>query len=386
MNYSDLLENKNNIKYELSIIPASQIGLGELDLENVTDKYLFFVNLKEKLQDSLVDHVFFDVAAPLSFLYLLVLILGVIGNVTTCIVIIKSPSLRNATNYYLFSLAISDLMLLIIGMILDFRILWKKYPWIWGLALCKVLHYLYSVAYNVSVLTVLAFSFERYLAICHPLRINNLNVLKRPIWFIIILWIIASIFSSNQLFRQLTKYVFQLSSGLIIDPEKLIACELTDSIKWLVHDHLNFIFFFVLPMMVIVILYIKIERKLQDSCQGKTLNYGKSCSSIRQLQSRQSSIKMLRVVVIVTFICWAPNNLIFLFEQIGKIQTLDYDLYHWVMFLSNLFFYASTVVNPIIYNLMSSRYREAFKNIFHGKEELSSKMKIKVECNTESSV
>ncbi|XP_043465913.1 neuropeptides capa receptor-like isoform X2 [Leptopilina heterotoma] len=294
INFSQIFGIKNEtFEYELSIVPAWEFAGTVPELENMTDEQITtLVHLKKGLEDVLIDHVFFDVAAPLSLLYLVVLILGVTGNVITCVVIIKSPSLRNATNYYLFNLAVSDLILLIVGMILDFKVLWKKYPWIWGLALCRILHYLYSVAYHVSVLTVLAFSFERYLAICHPLRLNNMKKLKRPIGFILVLWIIGSIFSSNQLFRRLTKTVFQFSSDLIVDPEKLIDCELTYNLNLLIHNHLDFLLFFVLPMLVIIILYVKIGKKLRDSCRVKTLNSGKSSSFTRQFQIRNSSIKM----------------------------------------------------------------------------------------------
>ncbi|XP_051172733.1 neuropeptides capa receptor-like [Leptopilina boulardi] len=208
----------------------------------------------------------------------------------TCIVIIKSPSLRNVTNYYLFNLAISDLLLLISGIILHLQLLWMKYFLIGGIVLCKVLPYLYDVAYKVSVLTVFAFSFERYLAICHPLSFRNVKTLKRTITSIIVLWIVGLIFSLNQLFQHLIKYVFQFSSDLIIDPENLLACDYIDKLNRYINDYLNFFIFFILPMIVITILYIKMGQKLRDSCQKNTLNYGKSC---RQFQSRQSSIKML---------------------------------------------------------------------------------------------
>jgi len=35
---------------------------------------------------------------------------GVIGNVTTCVVIARNSYMHTATNYYLFSLAISDML------------------------------------------------------------------------------------------------------------------------------------------------------------------------------------------------------------------------------------------------------------------------------------
>jgi hypothetical protein len=51
----------------------------------------------------------------LTVIYLVIFIAGVLGNVVTCIVIAKNKSMHTAVNYYLFSLAISDLCLLLCG-------------------------------------------------------------------------------------------------------------------------------------------------------------------------------------------------------------------------------------------------------------------------------
>jgi 7 transmembrane receptor (rhodopsin family) len=51
----------------------------------------------------------------LTVIYVIIFILGVLGNVVTCIVIAKNKSMHTAVNYYLFSLAISDLLLLVSG-------------------------------------------------------------------------------------------------------------------------------------------------------------------------------------------------------------------------------------------------------------------------------
>lgn len=40
---------------------------------------------------------------------------GIIGNVIVCVVIVKNASMHTATNYYLFSLAVSDLLFLMMG-------------------------------------------------------------------------------------------------------------------------------------------------------------------------------------------------------------------------------------------------------------------------------
>lgn len=52
---------------------------------------------------------------PLTIVYVVIFITGIFGNVATCTVIARNTSMRTTTNYYLFSLAISDLTLLVLG-------------------------------------------------------------------------------------------------------------------------------------------------------------------------------------------------------------------------------------------------------------------------------
>lgn len=52
---------------------------------------------------------------PITFTYGILFISGLFGNLAVCIVIAYNKSMHNATNYYLFSLAMSDLVLLLLG-------------------------------------------------------------------------------------------------------------------------------------------------------------------------------------------------------------------------------------------------------------------------------
>lgn len=54
-------------------------------------------------------------AIPVTVAYTVIFFTGVLGNAAVCVVIAKHPSMHTATNYYLFSLAVSDLMLLLLG-------------------------------------------------------------------------------------------------------------------------------------------------------------------------------------------------------------------------------------------------------------------------------
>ena len=59
------------------------------------------------------------ILAPITLAYILIFTSGILGNVAVCVVIIRNTSLHTATNYYLFSLAISDLLILLLGVYLD---------------------------------------------------------------------------------------------------------------------------------------------------------------------------------------------------------------------------------------------------------------------------
>ena len=51
----------------------------------------------------------------LNVIYIGIFLSGTVGNLCTCIVIARNRNMHTATNYYLMSLAISDLMTLLIG-------------------------------------------------------------------------------------------------------------------------------------------------------------------------------------------------------------------------------------------------------------------------------
>lgn len=51
----------------------------------------------------------------LTVCYALIFVAGVLGNLITCIVIARNNFMHTATNFYLFNLAVSDLILLISG-------------------------------------------------------------------------------------------------------------------------------------------------------------------------------------------------------------------------------------------------------------------------------
>ena len=52
---------------------------------------------------------------PMTTVYTIFVILGILGNLATCLVIIKNEYMKTATNIYLLNLAVTDIATLSIG-------------------------------------------------------------------------------------------------------------------------------------------------------------------------------------------------------------------------------------------------------------------------------
>ena len=79
---------------------------------NETTTISYHTLLEQKLGPQRKDVIY---VILLSFLYGLIFISGIVGNICTCFVILKNNSLRTTTNYYLLSLAVSDVLILLLG-------------------------------------------------------------------------------------------------------------------------------------------------------------------------------------------------------------------------------------------------------------------------------
>ncbi|KAL6435201.1 hypothetical protein ACFW04_005346 [Cataglyphis niger] len=325
-------------------------------IDNVTE-----LNLSESEYLSLMwgpKHLPLKVVLPITLIYVMIFVTGVFGNVVTCIVIKRNPALQTATNYYLFNLAISDLLLLILGLPNELSVFWKQYPWTLGEGLCKIRAYVSEMSSYVSVLTIVVFSLERYLAICHPLHLYAMSGLKRPVRFIVGAWLLALIFALPFAVYTTVNYIeYPPKSGRYSEESAMCAMLLPNMPKFPLYE-LSCLIFFLVPMLSIAVLYVRMGLRIQSNGLGHSIE-GSVHGETRQAQSRKAIIRMLSAVVITFFICWAPfhaQRLMYVY-QVSAFEVIN----EWLYPLGGCLYYFSTTANPILYNVMSAKYRMAFK-------------------------
>ncbi|XP_055918559.1 neuropeptide CCHamide-2 receptor-like [Eupeodes corollae] len=122
--------------------------------------------------------------------FAIIFIVGVIGNGTLVVIFFRHRAMRNIPNTYILSLALADLLVIIICVPLA-SVPYVLDSWPWGATLCRVTECAKDISIGVSVFTLTALSGERYCAIVNPLRklqTRPLTVLTATlIWMLAIL-------------------------------------------------------------------------------------------------------------------------------------------------------------------------------------------------------
>ncbi|XP_057605334.1 neuromedin-U receptor 2 [Hippopotamus amphibius kiboko] len=295
---------------------------------------------------------------PVTVVYALIFVVGIAGNLLVCLVILRHQTMKTPTNYYLFSLAVSDLLVLLLGMPLEVYEMWCNYPFLFGPVGCYFKTALFETVCFASILSVTTVSVERYVAILYPFRAKLESTRRRALRILGIVWGFSVLFSlPNTSIHGIKLHYFPNGSFV---PGSAICTVIKPMWIYNFIIQVTSFLFYVLPMTVISVLYYLMGLKLK---KDQPLEADEVTANI-QRPSRKSVTKMLFVLVLVFAICWAPfhiDRLFFSFvEEWTESLAAVFNLIHVV---SGVFFYLSSAVNPIIYNLFSRRFRAAFRNV-----------------------
>ncbi|OXA57856.1 Neuropeptide capa receptor [Folsomia candida] len=279
---------------------------------------------------------------PITVIYVIILVLGLCGNIVTCIVIIRSRYLHTTTNYYLFSLAISDLLLLLAGLPAEMHSIWWRYPYVFGEVFCIGRGLAAETSSNATVLTITAFTVERYLAICRPFMIQKWqNKLSRVVRQILVIWVISVAFAIPQALQ------FGLDNIMVGPNQTAVTC----GVKKVLIEHsfeIATFVFFVAPMILITGLYCMIGFTLRNASRVKEskLRLRKSLSGHKREVGQQRVLKMLGMsynqflefLRITSIVCEMPSldaSCGYIYNGLSKLSHLDLDdyvdIYIWII-------------------------------------------------------
>lgn len=118
------------------------------------------------------------------------------------------------------------------------------------------------------------------------------------------------------------------------------------------------ILLFAVPLCVLVTVYAIIARHLMASTSDGRLH-----------RARRQVVLMLGTVVLSFFICLLPFRALSLFVILTpheNVRSLGSQKYYSLLFFCRIMFYINSGINPILYNLMSSKFRQGFMRLWRG--------------------
>ncbi|KAL6460401.1 hypothetical protein MHYP_G00303670 [Metynnis hypsauchen] len=303
-----------------------------------------------------------------AFLVLTICALGIVGNVMVVLVVLTTKHMRTPTNCYLVSLAAADLMVLVAaGLPSVADSLYGS--WLFGHVGCLCITYFQYLGINASSCSIAAFTVERYIAICHPIRAQSLCTYTRAKRIILGVWLTTSLYCVMWFYLADTE-------ELVYQDAIVVACAYKVSRNlYLPIYFFDFGIFFVLPLVLSTVLYGLIARILflNPLPKGKSKNghdglsagskmnglKGSSQCSRTTAASRRQVTKMLAVVVILFAVLWMPYRTLVVVNSFLQEAYLD----SWFLLFCRICVYLNSAVNPVIYNAMSQKFRAAFRRL-----------------------
>ncbi|XP_059610385.1 growth hormone secretagogue receptor type 1 [Phlebotomus argentipes] len=286
-------------------------------------------------------------------LCILILCLGVIGNIMVPIVILKTKDMRNSTNIFLTNLSIADLLVLLVctpTVLVEVNT--PPETWVLGQEMCKAVPFVELTVAHASVLTILAISFERYYAICEPLKAGYVCTKARAILICITAWIVAALFTSPIL------SIATYTNETYVDGSEVAVCMTAADKLWPASFFVgSIVLFFVIPFLILVVLYSVIARHLMNN--PGLISYGHR----HVLKYRKQVILMLSAVIFSFFVCLSPFRAFTLWIIVvppEAIMSLGFEAYYNLLYFCRIMLYLNSAINPVLYNLMSSKFRQGF--------------------------
>ena len=286
-----------------------------------------------------------------SSIFLVMNIIGIVGNVLVCLAVYKNPKLRSSTNLYVVALAVSDL--LCATMLMPFASAVSiTGRWIFGDAFCQLegfvqVFVLYSTPGTIGLL-----AFNRYIRIVKTSHYNKIFSPRRSkvwlscVWLSLALYLLIGGVTNWSTFEFNPRYA-----------DCSVAFNTTE--KKIIHFCVVFGLFFLLSFSIGLFSYYKIFLKTRQH----QVNVAPSLQNSRNQAGRISvqEINMSRTLAYVAggfLICWVPMWGLIFWKRFSP-DTAPRIVQLTVLFL----LYLSSTINPFIYAARNRVFREEFRKL-----------------------
>lgn len=288
---------------------------------------------------------------------------GIIGNIIS-IIVLRHRIMQNSTSYYLISLAIYDTgVLLSMSLFLAIPTIYLEKGDLEGYY--HAYKYMHPFCYPIAlfaqtgtIYTTMAFTIERYIAVCRPLEAANTCTLSRTKRVICLIFVSSFIYNLPRFLEfETTKYVDSNSNQTL--PEiQLTEIGTNQIFREVYFIYLNLFVMFLLPFSFLAVLNIQLIRAVKVARNARI--------KMSTSASKEANLTMMLIAVIIVFlVCQLPSIADNILWTIFDTKQLNCSI-HYIRFttISNLMVVINSAINFILYCLFGKRFRKVFIKIF----------------------
>ncbi|CAJ0573465.1 unnamed protein product, partial [Mesorhabditis spiculigera] len=375
-------------------------------------------------QSSLMRVDWMEIMVP-ALLYLVVFLVGTIGNALVIFVVNRFKRMRNVTNVFLASLSTADLCLIWFCVPIMF-VKYMSHEWFMGRFACYSVHYIQQFTCFCSVLTMTMISFERFLAIAYPMRNMWLSSIGRAKKVILLIWLASAILAIPTAIR--IDYQVNINQGTRVH---WCARRFPANFTFFGHSQVDLNRFYaiyqmlvliVLPVATMSICYTRVSLIVYSSSKDRGIlthamvafskaatdavtftsyssipiansrTFKFASTAISSLSNKKNNrmaeankkqiVQMLISIVVMYTVCWLPTIVDELLTSFGYIcRTSNTTTLKHMRMGFNALTYCQSCINPICYAFISQNFRATFKTAYirmkyriQGNEELRSRI------------
>ena len=280
-----------------------------------------------------------------SLFFLLINSVAFFGNSLVCLAFYRNSRLRIIPNYYIISLALTDLLTSVfslpfsVGALIASR--WPFTDWT-----CRLQGYCVFAFSIASLHTMALTAFNRYIRVVHSHLYPNLYTSKLTIITVLLVWAWALLCSALPFILGISTFIFHPGTVICYSTPSFTPASIVLFTSTLTIN-------IPAPMAAVIILYHKVFRAIRRQRLRVSTGRGLS-SSVEDIRLA----KLLFAVSLGFCICWGPVMAVECIRFID-LWTVPRQLY----LISTFFGATSSAINVFIYGVMNRAFRVEFVKI-----------------------
>uniref|UniRef100_A0A3P9P3S1 Prolactin releasing hormone receptor 2b n=2 Tax=Poecilia reticulata TaxID=8081 RepID=A0A3P9P3S1_POERE len=283
--------------------------------------------------------------------YVLVVVVGVVGNYLLLYVICQTRKMHNVTNFFIGNLAFSDMLMCVTCVPFTLAYAFNPHGWVFGRSMCYLVFLIQPVTVYVSVFTLTAIAVDRYYATVHPLK--KRTTVATCAYVLIGIWLLSCGLVAPAVTH--TYHVEFKEEGFTICEEFWLGQEKERR----AYAYGTLLITYVLPLSAVFVSYLCITVKLKKCIVPGNRSQDQVCVH----QARKRKIFRLVALLVSAFaVCWLPIHVFNVLRDID-IHLINKRYFLLIQLLCHLCAMSSSCCNPFLYAWLHDRFRTELRKM-----------------------